>query len=437
MRRIQLINLINSLVLRLERNIPFVCLAIFLLSFTLCLLIDVRLGTYRTPEGSEVLNIAGSLADQGTFADAYGRNSGPSAHAAPLYPLLLAVLFRVFHIADEQDRVNMATFVSTVLAALHYALLPLFAMAARLRPRVGVAAGLLGALLPINHWMLTRGVFEYALIALWMVSFSIVTLYTWTRRRFHWKWSCVTGIASGLVLLTSPPFLIPMAALAIAGFSLIDGRDRRRFIVYTLIQGFVAALLLMPWVIRNERTFGVPIWSRSNTGLELQLSNNDMVTARWNGDVLVAMHPRLRGSEFQRVRSMGEIAYNRQKMQEATSWIASHKGRFVELTVERSCLFWFPVLKRPAQTVITALITLWAFAGMVSLWRFGAMAARFLLVLWVGTAIPLLPFQSSARLSLPIYWSFYFLAAYCLLEWTEKMVRGKKPVNKRFGQKRN
>ena len=40
------------------------------------------LGSYKHAAGSEVINIAISLAKTGDFADAYGPGSGPTAHAS-------------------------------------------------------------------------------------------------------------------------------------------------------------------------------------------------------------------------------------------------------------------------------------------------------------------------------------------------------------------
>jgi hypothetical protein len=39
--------------------------------------------------------IATSLADKGTYADAFGSGTGPSAHTAPLLPMILLLIIRV------------------------------------------------------------------------------------------------------------------------------------------------------------------------------------------------------------------------------------------------------------------------------------------------------------------------------------------------------
>ena len=141
---------------------------------------------------------------------------------------------------------NIATFISTLLAALHYALLPLFAAAADVRIRGGIVAGLLGALLPINHWMMTKRVFEYALSAFTVLAFCIGNLHCWTRCNFTGSWAPFAGIVGGAVVLTYAPFLITMVCLAFTGWCVVDRRERRKFLTFTLIQFSVVALTLAP-----------------------------------------------------------------------------------------------------------------------------------------------------------------------------------------------
>jgi hypothetical protein len=206
-----------------------------------------------------------------------------------------------------------------------------------------------------------------------------------------------------------------IVALAAARFWGRSGSSRRGLAVFTIVEFCVAAAFLLPWIIRNERTLGSPIWARSNTGLELQLSNNDLAGPNWSEPILEMMHPRLQGRENAKVKAMGEVAYNRADQARALSWIASHKVRFTELSAERFVLFWFPVFKRPAQTAASAVLSLLAIAGLFWLWNVRPMTARFFAILWLAYVLPLIPFQTSARFSTPVLWTFYFLAAYFLI----------------------
>src|SRR5579884_4488533 len=91
---------------------------------------------------------------------------GPTAHCAPLHPLFLSLLFRIFG-TGAQGQMAMAV-AASVASALAFALLPAVAAECDLPQREGVLAGLAGSLLPVNFWNQTSGAFDapYAAAAL-------------------------------------------------------------------------------------------------------------------------------------------------------------------------------------------------------------------------------------------------------------------------------
>src|SRR5690242_11677659 len=85
----------RELELRPRRHTAAWCAVVFALGLT------VRLGLVLPHPPAyvsihEPVNIAMSLASRGAYADAYGEGTGPTAHAAPVHPLMLSVLFRAF-----------------------------------------------------------------------------------------------------------------------------------------------------------------------------------------------------------------------------------------------------------------------------------------------------------------------------------------------------
>jgi hypothetical protein len=52
------------------------------------------LNRQTTRPGGKPVQIALSLITTGRYADGYGAGSGPTAHCAPLYPVLLSILIR-------------------------------------------------------------------------------------------------------------------------------------------------------------------------------------------------------------------------------------------------------------------------------------------------------------------------------------------------------
>src|SRR6185437_12945239 len=114
-------------------------------------------------------------------------------------------------------------------------------------------------------------------------------------------------------------------------------------------------------------------WTRSEFGLELQVSNNDLMTAsgqrNFSMPAFEVIHPAGGGAEFVRAQRLGEVAYNLSKKQEAIAWISSHRQRFAVLTIERTTLFWFPEMQRKVQTICEAIISLLGFCGLVLAFR--------------------------------------------------------------------
>src|SRR5579884_678463 len=178
------------------------CSAVFLAAFTVRIAAIFVTRSYLYPENDELVRIARSLATAGSFADAYADGMGPTAHAAPAWPLLLSAVFRLFGTGTGGRMAQEV--LCCALASLQYALLPLMAEACSLPLFAGFISGLIAAFLPINHWVQTKGTFEYSLAGLFLAFFSLITLRIWRRRAFSVRTGAGTGLLAGINLLTSP-----------------------------------------------------------------------------------------------------------------------------------------------------------------------------------------------------------------------------------------
>lgn len=83
---------------------------------------SVMLGAYpQQLSRPEPINIAVSLATHGTYADAYGPGIGPPAHCAPLHPLFLSALIRMFGVhAHAALAISVAASIRPRLRLLFY-----------------------------------------------------------------------------------------------------------------------------------------------------------------------------------------------------------------------------------------------------------------------------------------------------------------------------
>lgn len=437
---------------------PFVlrwCMAVFVVAFAVRVALMVVTRSYRQTEMFEVERIARSLVMQGTFADAYGDGVGPTAHSAPLYPLLLALVYRVFGVGGAGTLGQ--ELLSSGLASLQYALLPVVARACGMPVLAGVLGGLLAALVPANRWVQTKGSFEYSLAALLMALFSLAVLRAWNERRFTRSSGVLLGLLTGLIMLTSPqtgPLFAGVAIITVAIF--FRSVPLPRLVTFVAIQAVISAAMLIPWAARNQAVLGAPIWSRSNPGMELALSNNDMASPVWEENMrnglFSRMHPFSSRADRDRIREVGEVRYNRERMHEATRWIGDHPARFISLTVRRAGLFWFPIAVRQGQTIALAAVTLAGLAGFACFAsRRGRplsgtssdtanvtgslahssphaaqapsqpvapepsprwLATRFFFTLWIVFPLSSYAFQMSVRPRYPIEWSLFLFAGY-------------------------
>jgi len=342
---------------------------IFILALSVRLIIIFTTKTYLYIEHTEVVRIATSLATRGTFADAYG-HTGPTAHASPLYPLLLSLVFRIFGTGVAGELAQEV--LSSIIASLIYASLPTLSMACGLGLETGIVAGVVGAALPANFWSETKGSFEAPLVGLFLVMFCIATARVWlSRGDFSTRSACKVGLISGTGLLASPTLAPVILASLLLGYALFHQTKAKECIRFTAIVVSIAVLCLTPWTVRNYLVLGTPVWARSNLGLELYIANNDMSEPnlkdnyRWFDQ----LHPFASPVENAKLRALGELPYEHEKLVNAEHWIATHQKRFTWLTLQRIYYFWFPTMTRRAQTILMALFTVGAAAGLIQLLR--------------------------------------------------------------------
>ena len=345
---------------------------------------------------------ARSLILHGTLGNPYLHDSGPSAHVAPIAPLLLGFLYAIFGM-DTAGQIAQRI-AGAVAASAQYALLPAVAEAVGLVRTVGIAAGLAGALLPYKGYIETVDAsWEQPYVAL-----ACVLLFLHTVR--YWRSGGSTaarGLLWGLAILLSPAFgLVFLAMLAYERFALKRGKP--------LVVAFVcAALVQVPWVVRNAVQLGGLVPARSNFGLEFNLSNRagahplmeDNIRDGWFSQY----HPSHSETEWRALRDKGEVVYNRELLRAAMAEAARDPLRFLGLTAQRVWYFWWWPSHRSRTMLVTLLFT---FFGLLGLRRLPAGDARNLLGL-ILLAYPLIYYviEIDRRYRYPIEWIFTLGAA--------------------------
>lgn len=376
------------------------------------------------PMTEEAVRLGHSLYQNGTLANPYQTlDTGPSAHTAPGFPVLAAGVYALF--GDGPQGFYALKMIEAVALVMHIALLPLLMRALG----TSLLTGLLAAFLTVLG---VRRVptWEANYVALLLV---LATLFAALYLRAIWKkggqpgflgspqaiaW--VLGFIWAAILLTGPSSgAVWLVWLMLGGWL----SWRRGFRYAWLPVLIVPVLAAVPWTLRNYRVFHAFVPIRDSLGLELYISNNPCakVTLYENrhGNKCYA-HPNEDAAEARKVLASGEVAYNRQKEQEALRWIAANPGTAIGLWVRRIWAFWFPVAGRQIATWTIDVVTPLSLLGLWVLFRQNQWAAILLASLAGIFPLPYYLIQASDRYRYPILWVTFALGAVAL----SAMVRG-------------
>lgn len=356
----------------------------------------------------EPVKIAISLAKTRAFADPYAIPTGFTAHAAPLYPAILAPLYYFW--GDSRTADFLRVILSVAVASAGYALLPWVARALRMRVEVGVLAGAVGALLPAHFWPESMGGFETAWLPLFLEISVILLARHLQSRPLTIPSALLAGIWCGIGALLSPS-LVPV----LLGFSLVAiwrAPNNWRWAAVTL---GAALLTIAPWLVRDYVRLSGFAFVRDNFGLELYVSNNDFAIAELElNDVSPFYqheHPFTSAEVARELRERGELSFEHDRLQRAVGWIRSNPVRFLALTGVRVGNFWFHAMLRPFPRLLLWTLNFAALFGMILLVRENRGASMVL-----GSALLTYPaiyyvIQNGMRYEHAVYWITLLLAA--------------------------
>lgn len=354
----------------------------------------------------ESLNTALSLAKTGVYGNPYLIPTGPTAHP-DLIPTLIEAGF--YWLLGDGPTGDFARHLFTLLlVASLYALLPWFALRLGWSARIGWFAGLVGAFVPL--WFpIERSSLDAILTALALLVLSEEIVRLWKAARYPARSAVFQGTIWGVAAMCIPAVGAAFAGIHTAGLLRSPRGSRTGYLRYVLICGLTVAVLILPWTIRNYVVMGGFVPLRDNFGLELYLSNHPgsgplMMDNLWQ-------HPLYDLAEAERVRAMGELAYNRAKLAAALAWIKANPWPFLRLVRLRIHFFWLP-WTRVRVPWLEWIITLLAFGGLWRLWSDDRTAAPAFLALWISFPLIYYVIEGEPRYRYPMEWSVLLLAAY-------------------------
>jgi 4-amino-4-deoxy-L-arabinose transferase-like glycosyltransferase len=281
--------------------------------------------------GWEMGRIGRALATGRGFADPFDGQTGPTAWEPPLYPYLVAGVFRLTGVYTHASALILLA-INSVFSAL--TCIPIFMIAKKcFSEKVAVWTAWTWALLPSVMYWCTRWVWETSLAALLLaVIFWLTLQLEETNGARAW---IGFGLLWGVAALTNTSLLAFLPASGLWAW------QRRWKMQKPSLAGVVLASLffvgtIAPWLVRNYETFGEFIFIRSNFGAELRLGNGPGANGMW----MQWNHPSQNVVEMRRYTQMGELAYVAARKREAMEFIREDYGRFVWISVKRFIYYW-------------------------------------------------------------------------------------------------
>ncbi|HUY82100.1 MAG TPA: glycosyltransferase family 39 protein [Acidobacteriaceae bacterium] len=283
--------------------------------------------------------VARALATGYGYANPFNGHTGPTAWVPPLYPLLLAAVFKLCGVYSALSGWVILSLNSVFSAAT--AVFIYFIADRCYNRRIALWSAWIWALYPAAMQYAVRWVWEISLTCMLFTAVlalavkmrgigsapgapSHQTTKNWLL--FGLLWALI-GLANSTLLLFLP----------VCGIWILTGSPTRAVFLRAVVSGLVFIAIVSPWMVRNYRVFHTFVPFRSNFGAELYAGNNpEAMGFPWgktvNGE-----------AEIRAYTQLGEPAYARQQGELAKAWITAHPVRFLQLSLKRFYFFWSTV----------------------------------------------------------------------------------------------
>jgi len=296
------------------------------------------------------------LAGEG-LSSPFGGSTGPTAFIAPVYPLLIALIFKVFGSFTTTSAV-IVMLAQTVLNLITIWLI--MRIACRLfNQAAATAAGLIWACSLPLVWMPTI-FWETSLSCfLLMGLIALVLSYNDSDRVTPLQWISL-GAYCGFMALVNPALLPSLLAV----FLWLVLQTRRRAAWRPLLAALAFALVFSPWPLRNARVFHAFIPLRTTVGFELWMGNHPGA----DGFLDESLFPMYNSVELADYKTRGEVDYSAHKSELARAYIQRHPAVFLRMTAIRASRFWTGTGSRNGSKLFAVHAIFTTVFGLAGLW---------------------------------------------------------------------
>ena len=301
--------------------------------------------------GWEAGRIARALVTGFGYADPFATpavpHTGPTAWLPPIYPLLVAAVFRVFGIYTALSAWVLLTLNCLLSAVTTRAIWELATRTINLRVARWSAW----------IWALYPAAFQYAVHWIWETALT-TALFSWVlvltlrmtatqpqpdphfgpQARILTRDWLLFALAWAIIALSNSTLLL---FLPVCGFWIISHLRRRatplpRILRDAALAATVFLCCLAPWIGRNWRAFHVLIPLRGNFGAELYMGDGPGS----NGFLRTYEHPHVDPHQLTLYRQLGEVRYVALRGATAKAFIHTHPAHFVAVIAKRLYFFW-------------------------------------------------------------------------------------------------
>jgi hypothetical protein len=315
------------------------------------------------------------------FASIWLAHTGPTAWLPPLYPLLLAGIFRCFGVYTPTSAWVLFAFQSVLSAATALAV---WEIAARCFDRkVALWSAWLWALYPAAMQYAVRWTWETSIttaLFAWVIVLALRMRQIGEPIEFangssanSRRWA-LFGLLWGLIALANSALLLFMP---VCGLWTIRGDSPQRMDRSSPLRGatlaaFVFCLCVVPWTWRNYKTFHTFIPLRGNLGAELYMGDGPGST----GLAMTYEHPHTAPDQLKLYASLGEVRYTAMRGRLAREYIRSHPAHFIGIVAKRIYFFWGGVPSDDRWAVETIRVLNFSFISLAGLMGLGLALQR-------------------------------------------------------------
>ena len=282
--------------------------------------------------GQEMGAVARSLVTGHGFSSPFPEMSGPTTWVAPVYPFLIAVVFKIFGLYSTASALVMLGLNSAFSALTCW---PIYLVARELTTRrVALYSLWLWAIVPQFMVWAIDWVWDAALTGLILTTFVLVTIRM-ARGATRKQWVAF-GLAWGVMALLNPTALsvLPFMIIYVAWNAWKRGEP---WFGRATLCSLLVMMVVTPWLVRNYLAFGKFVFIRGNFWAEMRFGN----AIYGDGTEMGFSHPETNMIERRKYLTLGEQGYFDWKKHDTVEFIHTYPKYFGELCGRRILLFWW------------------------------------------------------------------------------------------------